>query len=485
VTVPHAPGADAAAWAVASQLATHLNIRFQLIEGHPGGGQSDLLWFVNPDKSIWPQDQVMLAVHGTGFIRVLRADGTTTDGIGGYDVWQDLAAGRVGVRDIVHQTVEAVGDLASPPPSIPRPSDQVYATIAAVLARAALFGLRWTCLWGVDDNSGSYSMKDDRAYLFVPYLADLPDVGVRDEETYGEPGRYWFLLDEQGQPLAAFDIQGALHLPTPAGGDATVVELAGPSTALPAQVADDVFTPLIRTALHHKALEGAPTHSELGLPAMLAAFNRKERLFLLGYASGGLDTVELHAPGLHLGEDFRTALATTIGVPVPAHAWAGTDYHLSWLHAALQWHQGITWPGQLGDFPLATDPSGEGLVTGTQQDADLVVAWADATTTRVVLIEAKGYGAWDNAQATAKLARIGAIRDAAGSGVDIRFVLTSPRRHTKLDVPSWPSWALTPDGQPFWLRLPTPSLRLKTERCDPEGRTTSGDEYWKIVGPTT
>ena len=80
---------------------------------------------------------------------------------------------------------------------------------------------------------------------------------------------------------------------------------------------------MIRAALHEKAHAGIPAHSELGLPAMLSAFNRKERLFLLGYASGGLDPLELHAPGLRLSLAFRTNLEAAIDLPVPAHAWAG------------------------------------------------------------------------------------------------------------------------------------------------------------------
>ena len=103
----------------------------------------------------------------------------------------------------------------------------------------------------------------------------------------------------------------------------------------------------------------------------------------------------------------------------------------------------------------------------------------------VSFIEAKGYSSWDNAQATAKLARIGAIKDAAGSDIDIRFVLTSPRRPEKLNLSGWPTWALTTADRPFWLKMPTPRLRLKTERCDPQGRTTSNDAHWKITGPST
>lgn len=67
----------------------------------------------------------------------------------------NVSSGRVGVSEIVQPIVDALGDAASPQPPTTRPSDRVYATLAAVLARAALFGLQWRCLWGVDDNAGS------------------------------------------------------------------------------------------------------------------------------------------------------------------------------------------------------------------------------------------------------------------------------------------------------------------------------------------
>jgi len=96
--------------------------------------------------------------------------------------------------------------------------------------------------------------------------------------------------------------------------------------------------------------------ARLGLSAMLSAFNRKERLFLLGYASGGLDNLELHAPGLRLSHDFRTNLAAAIDLPVPAHAWADVDYHLSWLHAAVQCTAASPGPANSTTSPRSTTP---------------------------------------------------------------------------------------------------------------------------------
>jgi hypothetical protein len=474
---PHAPAVDAASWAVAAHLAARLDDTFRLIEGHPG--QTDLLWFVNSDQPGIAHDDVMLAVHGTGFIRVRRGDGTEVDGIGGSNVWQALAGGAVGVRTIVDQIVDALGATTASPPSAPRMSDRVYATIAATLARAALFGLRWTCLWGVLDSSTSWTGTGPRTELFLPYLADLVDIEMRDGEVDGPAGKYWFLLGEAGEPVAVFDVDGYIHLP--AGGGS--FDLTSADGALPAQVADTGFSSLIRRALRAKAKGGVPARSDLGLPAVLSAFNRKERHFLLGYVSGALEDVELHAPSLHLSPTFLRQLSAVVGLQVPAHAWAGTDYHLSWLHAAIDWHHGLTGPGQTSDFPKLGGPLGEVLVNGTQEDADVLVAWADEDGPHIVLVEAKAYGPWGNNQVDSKLKRIGAIKDAAGPTVDIRFVLTSPRPPEKLHVAQWPSWALTGAGKPCWMPLPAPLLRLKTERCDTAGRASANAGHWKIAGP--
>jgi len=59
---PHAPGVEAASWAVAAQLAARLDGRYRLIEGHPGGGQTDLLWFRDCDRPESAHDEVQLLV---------------------------------------------------------------------------------------------------------------------------------------------------------------------------------------------------------------------------------------------------------------------------------------------------------------------------------------------------------------------------------------------------------------------------------------
>ena len=110
----HAPGVEAASWAVAAHLAARLDDRFRLAEGHPG--QQDILCFYDSDQPQSARDEVMLLVYGVGSIRVRRANGRGDDGIGGDNVWQALSAGRLGVSEIVQQIVDALGDAASPQP---------------------------------------------------------------------------------------------------------------------------------------------------------------------------------------------------------------------------------------------------------------------------------------------------------------------------------------------------------------------------------
>ncbi len=407
-------------------------------------------------------------------MHIRRGDGHQAV-LGDEEVWSRIIRGEVGVHETVDQIVAALRRPEAPAQDSAR--SRIYAVIAATLTRSALFGLDWRCLWGIEDTSGPF-LPSDRAYLFDPYIDELADVRFGDGEVHGSPQKYWFLVDEQEHPLAAFDVDGFIHL-----ADGSARELYGQDQRSSQQVADELFTPVIRSQLPEVA-SGKPLRSGLGLPAILSAFNRKERLFLFGFAGGGLDEVELHAPGMRLDKDFRIALSRAVGLEVPEHAWSGIDYHLSWLHAALQWHRGAAWPLQQEHFPETLGILGKGgVVTGTQEDCDLVVAWAMGERAVVVLVEAKGYGAWNNAQLMSKLDRLKHIREAAGPDVQVRIVLTSPRPPHKLHVSGWPDWALDEAQSPRWLPLPAPRLRLATQRCDASGVKSSQGEYWRITGP--
>ncbi|MHB8449473.1 MAG: hypothetical protein ACYDAQ_03260 [Mycobacteriales bacterium] len=171
------------------------------------------------------------------------------------------------------------------------------------------------------------------------------------------------------------------------------------------------------------------------------------------------------------------------------------DYHLSWLHAALTWRAGMVRPAQERNFPLiesdtvalVDEPTVSAWVTGTQQDGDLILCWQDAGTPRVLIVEAKGYGAWNNAHAASKVERLTAIADQAkamGSDAQVKLVLTSPRPPQHLKSESWPPFAQPADGAgPPWMPLPVPRNRLTTQRCDSSGKSSAAGKYWHITGP--
>jgi len=472
---------EAASWAIAAYLSPRLDDRFTLIEGHPAGGQTDILWWFDRTAPFSGRNEVRLCQHLGGAIQIVPDDGIARS-VGGADVWERLASGAAGVVETANDVLGQLGLSTGPRARGPR--DKIFLSIAATLRRAALFGLPWRCLWGVEDTAG-YGSEDGRAHLFQPYLSVLAELGLEPGGANYEPEKYWFIVSDRGEPIAAFDTDGYIHLPA----SNRIGDLTGDQYPPPEQTVDDLFSSVIRTSVAREAELPTGGGHGLGLPAKLSAFTRKERLFLFGFASGALDEVELHSPAMRLDSRFRAALGTALGLDIPAHAWASVDFHLSWLHAALQWHKGVVRPGQLYDLPYTATDEGTATddnpawITGSQEDADLIVVWTANGRPQVVLLEAKAYGAWSNKQALSKVKRVGAIRTAAGGDVDLRLVLSSPARPQKLDLAQWPEWAVSPKREPYWLRLPVPRLRVATERCDPHGFSDSEGVHWRIAGP--
>ena len=177
------------------------------------------------------------------------------------------------------------------------------------------------------------------------------------------------------------------------------------------------------------------------MPALiehLESFNRKERFFLIGAALGN--------PSFQLAQRFRTELGQVFGLEVPDDAFAAMDYHLDWIHAAL------LLAGNDSDTVHANDPT---VVTGTQQDVDLVVAFREGPVTHLLLIEAKAEMGWVNKPMLAKATRLREIFGQKGSehpNVRPYFALTSPRPPQRLDTQKWPTW-MTRNGEPIWYEL--------------------------------
>lgn len=210
----------------------------------------------------------------------------------------------------------------------------------------------------------------------------------------------------------------------------------------------------------------------MDLVTVLRQFNRKERYWLLRNALGkGSES---------LCDDFRRALSTVVGIEVPDDAWWAMDYHLDWLIGVLHLLEG-------GAENAAQ--KNDALVTGTQEDIDLVVAFANT----LILIEAKAETSWSNKQLNSKVKRLEQIIDKNNlpAGLTIRFVLMSPsqpsQRLERVGGLQWQKWMRDGVGQPLHL-----TLRMafgddiadfrKIVRCDEEGNSNRLGTCWAIQG---
>ena len=170
----------------------------------------------------------------------------------------------------------------------------------------------------------------------------------------------------------------------------------------------------------------------------LEEFNRKERFFLVGMALGN--------PEFRLGEEFRERLAQKLSLQVPRDAFVAMDYHLDWLAASLFLAANEGNPG-----PYKRDKN---IISATQEDIDLLVAYESEEGCHIVLLEAKGVTAFSNAQFRHKMERLNAIfgsRDVEGADALPHFVLVSPRPPELLDFDCCSDWMRGQDGKPLWL----------------------------------
>ena len=198
---------------------------------------------------------------------------------------------------------------------------------------------------------------------------------------------------------------------------------------------------------------------------ILSKFNRKERFFLIGQALGKQKFV--------LADSFREDLFAKIGVEVPDCAYAAMDYHLDWIAASLRAHRN----------PDPTDElysNSDNVVTGTQQDIDLLIAFKAGEVYHLVLVEAKGYSYWDNKQLLEKTQRLQNLFGHEGNEhhpeVKPHFCLMSPQKPEKLKCDSWPAWM----RDYHWLQLKLENPRWKVTRCDSEGESSANGGHFRI-----
>jgi hypothetical protein len=201
------------------------------------------------------------------------------------------------------------------------------------------------------------------------------------------------------------------------------------------------------------------------LIAILKSFNRKERFHLVGQALGN--------PEFKLSEPFRTDLGTTLRLSIPPDAFVAMDYHLDWLYGSIAVACDIEGPHE----------NSREIIKGNQQDIDLLVVYREHEVIHVILLEAKGEGAWTSNQISPKAARIEKIFDEnewwwKKLNIHPHFVACSPDNTFRLSVKEWPGWMKAEDDKVAWLKLQWPANQVQVFRCDATGRQDQAGRSW-------
>ena len=207
---------------------------------------------------------------------------------------------------------------------------------------------------------------------------------------------------------------------------------------------------------------------------ILRLLNRKERYAVLNEVLG-FDRV---AP--RLDDSFRNGLARCIGNPVPECCFLAMDYHLDWIEMALYLaeKQEIQ-PG----CPLLNREFRN--INENQEDIDLLIGFEGGgegeKMTHLVLIEAKAYLPWSNAQLDSKAKRLRFMFGEHGrrwNSVTPHVVLMSGKTSTRICTRSWPDW-MSDGDKPYWMQYELPR-RLKITRCTPSGKPSKSGGHLRL-----
>lgn len=221
---------------------------------------------------------------------------------------------------------------------------------------------------------------------------------------------------------------------------------------------------------------------------IIERFNRKERYIVFQQATS--------EGAVTLTEAFRGELDAALSWDVPEDVLVLTDYHLTWLYAALEMHAG-EWASEGSENKAERDvPSVTVVVDGqektrsaierNQEDIDLLLAWESRGETHVGLIEVKAYSSWSNPQLASKAARLEAIFGGDGKAYSERnvvphFALMSFNAPKGIKTNRWPVW-MCPDGTTAHLTISSgdaPS-RLAVGQVDGAGRPSDTGDYYEI-----
>ena len=202
----------------------------------------------------------------------------------------------------------------------------------------------------------------------------------------------------------------------------------------------------------------------------LKLFNAKERDHLMRAAYLGVSASKYQTTTQFLSDDFDKKLRSHVkelGLDESNArcVFAGMDYHLDWLFAAL-WMTANKpdWDGNKVDdirVPMEIHTTEDGiknlhsdfrLITGTQEDLDLLVVYSDEKKLAMLFIEAKGSAAFDRVQLGRKLIRLDRIIAHADSELlmQCRLVLVAPKRPDFKDAEGkeYKSWISFAQGLP-------------------------------------
>lgn len=219
------------------------------------------------------------------------------------------------------------------------------------------------------------------------------------------------------------------------------------------------------------------------LALALERFNRKERNLLVRAALGHSPTTPLQ-----LSDKFRKDVERAINdvekaikIEIRPDAWWATDYHFSWLAGAFALY--LQGESALKKWYKNPETCRRKVVEGNQEDIDLVIA----TGCDLILIEAKAYGWFSNAQMKSKVERLKLLHTfytdrmpSEDRSVRFHLVLLSPREPRQLTT-EWPEWAC-PGGKPAYIELPLSIADvLHVTRCDDAGISSNAGSHWRLV----
>jgi hypothetical protein len=131
---------------------------------------------------------------------------------------------------------------------------------------------------------------------------------------------------------------------------------------------------------------------------------------------------------------------------------------------------------------LAVYGNAEGMITGTQRDADTLVPFFADGQGHLVLVEGTGDQAWSNAQLSENARHLAMIFGETGDrwpGVAPSFFLLSSTRLRLGQTKRWPRWMTDEMGRPRWIELTLPGDIWRPERCDENGRTGALGGHWR------